>query len=197
VVEAHESPEVEEDISESRRAFLAYVSALLSLLIALLLAVPLLGFVFARVFRRRTRRWVKLGAADDVVVGVPTKLVYSYPAREGGISTLVQGAVYAVTDDGRTYGVLSNTCSHAKCAVQWDQEREVFQCPCHEGRFSRTGKVISGPPPTPFSSSHTRSMRLGTCTSSLVGSDACFTSSARWAAGSRTRRASSRCSTAS
>lgn len=133
-----------------RRAFLAWASGALFLLITLILAIPLVGFAFAPVFARQRRRWVKLGRTADVPLGVPTKLVYSYPAREGGLSTLVQGAVYVDTEDGRNFRILSNLCSHAHCAVQWSAETGVFQCPCHEGRFDRSGHVVSGPPPAPL-----------------------------------------------
>ncbi len=52
---------------------------------------------------------------------------------------------------------MSGECTHLTCPVQ---KREVVKlkgddvaplaCPCHGGRFSRTGEVLDGPPPRPL-----------------------------------------------
>ena len=45
---------------------------------------------------------------------------------------------------------LSAVCTHLGCIVQWEKEKQGFLCPCHAGRFSPEGAVISGPPPKPL-----------------------------------------------
>lgn len=58
-------------------------------------------------------------------------------------------------------GVLVNTasgellafnavCTHLNCTVQYDSQASHIWCPCHNGRFDLTGRVISGPPPQPL-----------------------------------------------
>jgi cytochrome b6-f complex iron-sulfur subunit len=42
---------------------------------------------------------------------------------------------------------LSAVCTHLGCIVQWQNDRQYFLCPCHAGRYSAEGKVVSGPPP--------------------------------------------------
>jgi len=44
----------------------------------------------------------------------------------------------------------SAVCTHLGCIVQWENENQSFLCPCHAGRFSSAGAVISGPPPRPL-----------------------------------------------
>jgi cytochrome b6-f complex iron-sulfur subunit len=34
--------------------------------------------------------------------------------------------------------------------VQWEKEKQDFLCPCHAGRFTADGVVLSGPPPRPL-----------------------------------------------
>lgn len=41
---------------------------------------------------------------------------------------------------------LHPVCSHAGCIVNWNPEEKSWDCPCHGGRFSPNGKVITGPP---------------------------------------------------
>ncbi len=45
---------------------------------------------------------------------------------------------------------LSAVCTHLGCIVQWHKESEEFICPCHAGRYSPDGAVVSGPPPKPL-----------------------------------------------
>lgn len=45
---------------------------------------------------------------------------------------------------------LSAVCTHLGCIVQWEKEKQGFLCPCHAGRFTADGTVISGPPPKPL-----------------------------------------------
>jgi cytochrome b6-f complex iron-sulfur subunit len=45
---------------------------------------------------------------------------------------------------------LSAVCTHLGCIVQWEKEKQDFLCPCHAGRYTVDGTVISGPPPRPL-----------------------------------------------
>ncbi len=44
----------------------------------------------------------------------------------------------------------SAVCTHLTCTVHYEEETETILCPCHNGRFDLSGKVISGPPPAPL-----------------------------------------------
>ena len=42
----------------------------------------------------------------------------------------------------------SQKCTHLGCVVYFEADEDRWHCPCHEGNFdTRTGTVISGPPP--------------------------------------------------
>ncbi len=45
---------------------------------------------------------------------------------------------------------LSAVCTHLGCIVQWERDKQDFLCPCHAGRYTSDGVVISGPPPRPL-----------------------------------------------
>ena len=48
--------------------------------------------------------------------------------------------------------VLSATCTHLGCLVNYNRERAEFICPCHGGRYDLSGRNIAGPPPAPLAS---------------------------------------------
>jgi glycine/D-amino acid oxidase-like deaminating enzyme len=59
----------------------------------------------------------------------------------------VDGQKLAVYRDGK--GVLhprSPVCTHLGCIVGWNEIERTWDCPCHGGRFSPLGQVMSGPP---------------------------------------------------
>jgi cytochrome b6-f complex iron-sulfur subunit len=46
--------------------------------------------------------------------------------------------------------ILSATCSHLGCLVNYHRSKREFICPCHGGRYDLSGNNIAGPPPTPL-----------------------------------------------
>ena len=41
-------------------------------------------------------------------------------------------------------------CTHLRCVLKWNQARQTFDCPCHNGTFDKNGNVLSGPPTRPL-----------------------------------------------
>lgn len=48
-------------------------------------------------------------------------------------------------DDGKVTA-LDPVCTHAGCIVNWNASEKSWDCPCHGGRFSIDGCVLTGPP---------------------------------------------------
>ncbi len=40
---------------------------------------------------------------------------------------------------------VSRTCTHLGCRINFIEEKAMFLCPCHQSRFTKTGKYVSGP----------------------------------------------------
>lgn len=49
-------------------------------------------------------------------------------------------------DDG-SVTARSLLCTHFGCTVAWDEAKQAYLCPCHEGVYDAAGAVVSGPPP--------------------------------------------------
>lgn len=46
--------------------------------------------------------------------------------------------------------IFSLICRHKKCTVDFEEEEQMFICPCHDGMYDKFGAVIDGPPPAPL-----------------------------------------------
>jgi cytochrome b6-f complex iron-sulfur subunit len=85
----------------------------------------------------RARR-VYVGRADEL------------DAKEPRLISDLQGRPVAVFGPASSPFALSLTCTHLGCGVHWEEKEQTFLCPCHGGRFSAAGTVLSGPPPAPL-----------------------------------------------
>ena len=141
-----------------RRGFLKLAIGMLNGLIALLLAVPGLGFLLTPVLRKRAETWVKLGSIEQFRSVVPQKAIFKYTSEADYTLAEKNGFVWVVADEAEQerVSVLSAVCTHTGCNVSWQSGEEKFVCPCHEGRYDLTGKVLSGPPPRPLTKLETR-----------------------------------------
>jgi glycine/D-amino acid oxidase-like deaminating enzyme/nitrite reductase/ring-hydroxylating ferredoxin subunit len=68
-------------------------------------------------------------------------------AHDEGRVLHIDGEQLAVYRDVRgDLHFLSPRCTHMGCIVAWNDAEKTWDCPCHGGRFHRTGKVLYGPP---------------------------------------------------
>ncbi len=68
----------------------------------------------------------------------------SYSFQYGGSPCLL------VHREDERWSAFILVCTHLACTVNWNPEKKVFHCPCHDGLFDSEGNVISGPPPGPL-----------------------------------------------
>ena len=75
---------------------------------------------------------------NDVAVG--ETYLFQYPTSSDPAILLRVGE--------RDVVAFSQKCTHLGCVVYYESEEDRWHCPCHEGNFdTRTGAVVSGPPP--------------------------------------------------
>jgi cytochrome b6-f complex iron-sulfur subunit len=118
---------------QSRRNF---IQAMLGVIGAAWAGWVAQGIIFPA--QRATTGQIKL-ALNEVPVGGVKQITY-----EG------KPAMVLRSSEGVT--AVSMICTHLGCAVQWQEGKQQFYCPCHDGIFDRDGDVLSGPPPMPLES---------------------------------------------
>ncbi len=64
----------------------------------------------------------------------------------GRTKILVAGRPVELQRTERGIVARSLLCSHFGCTVAWNEERQAYLCPCHEGVYDASGAVVSGPP---------------------------------------------------
>jgi cytochrome b6-f complex iron-sulfur subunit len=58
--------------------------------------------------------------------------------------------------DKTQYRAVNATCSHQRCLINWNGDRQAFVCPCHGSTFGTDGKVLQGPAKEPLQTFATR-----------------------------------------
>jgi Rieske Fe-S protein len=116
----------------------------------LMVGVPVLGALTSPLTGNGKKEdWTAVGPADRFTEGETVKVVYKNVKKDGWLESENPVTVY-VTRRAEEYQVLSATCTHLGCAVNWDPGAKRYQCPCHNGAFDPEGKVLFGPPPQPL-----------------------------------------------
>jgi cytochrome b6-f complex iron-sulfur subunit len=101
---------------------------------------PIIGYLWPprRVSGAGSGR-VQVGTASD------------FPSGQGKVVPVNDKPAIVVNTTLGGVRAFSAICTHLGCIVEWDPNRQVILCPCHDGRFNPvTGAVISGPPPSPL-----------------------------------------------
>lgn len=141
----------------SRRKFLGGVIGVVAAAVTALVGLPAIGYIISPgVKRQNSDKWLPLGPVESLTPGVPTGFPFSRTITDGWVQATQTGVAYALTSDGQNVKVFSNVCTHLSCRVNWDEGRNGFFCPCHDGLFSKEGEVVAGPPPRPLDQFETK-----------------------------------------
>jgi Rieske Fe-S protein len=116
------------------------------------LAVTGIGarFLVGNAFIDGAKKRVPIAALKDLPAMKVHKLIYSFKTKDAWRDSVKTGTVFAYSEDGENYNVVSGNCTHLGCVVKWQEDRDRYACPCHAGFFDRDGNVISGPPSKPL-----------------------------------------------
>jgi len=69
---------------------------------------------------------------------------------EGAVVDVGNKKVAVYKDEEGNVHKFNPICTHLGCLVQWNGEEGTWDCPCHGSRFTKGGKLISGPAKEPL-----------------------------------------------
>jgi menaquinol-cytochrome c reductase iron-sulfur subunit len=134
----------------TRRSFFVKTTLFISSLIGFSLAVPLIGYVISPALRPRKNAWVPVAKIEELPVDKPKSLDYTMAVKDGWQEKQTTKAVWAVKQTDGQVKVYSPICPHLGCGFRWDQQDQLFKCPCHGSIFAIDGTVQAGPAPRPL-----------------------------------------------
>lgn len=132
---------------ENRRSFLIKLSLWVGSLPAIAVAVPFFSALFGPLLQRRSQQWRNVGMLDQFPVG-STHLVSfenADPLPWAGVTA--RSAAWLRRQDQTNFVAFSANCTHLGCPVRWEDQAQLFMCPCHGGVYYKDGTVAAGPPP--------------------------------------------------
>ncbi|MCU4166387.1 ubiquinol-cytochrome c reductase iron-sulfur subunit [Carboxylicivirga caseinilyticus] len=93
-------------------------------------------YVFTGLLRKKKAKKVSDGWFDAGNINFFEKgKVYPFGAAHFYLSRLEDGGLLAI----------SIHCTHLGCAIQFNQNKDRFVCPCHASSFNKYGEVLSPP----------------------------------------------------
>ena len=135
---------------------------------AAMVGLPAVGYLISPATKKQeSEAWIPAGEVDSYPIGVPTLFSFTRTKINGWEKTVNSHGVYILRKSEAENDILtlSNVCTHLSCRVSWDEETQVYPCPCHDAHFDINGLVIDGPPPLRARSTASPAIRQTSSTS--------------------------------
>jgi menaquinol-cytochrome c reductase iron-sulfur subunit len=108
------------------------------------------GFMLAPLEEDEKSLWRKVGKVGDFAIGSTTVVKFANSSTVAWAGYAGQTAAWLRRDDESNFTCFSINCTHLGCPVRWEENAELFMCPCHGGVYYRDGTNAAGPPPQPL-----------------------------------------------
>lgn len=135
----------------SRRDFIKLATAAAGGAIGVTIGLPSLVYLVDPALEAGGKEaWVTLGPLENFEIGKPTLVTFVRSKVNGWEKTSNSYGVFILRKSDTDVLVLSNKCTHLACRVNWQEDKQVYVCPCHDATFDADGNVLGGPPPRPL-----------------------------------------------
>jgi menaquinol-cytochrome c reductase iron-sulfur subunit len=134
----------------SRRKFLTSITMFLGGAISIVLGWNIVRYFVSPIWEKREDDFIPLCSLESLPKGMPLNVEYVQREKDGWEIHEGRNSLWLVREDNDEVVAFNKSCTHLGCPYRWDENEEVFKCPCHTAVFSKNGDVISGPPPRPL-----------------------------------------------
>jgi quinol---cytochrome c reductase iron-sulfur subunit, bacillus type len=138
---------------DTRRAFLAMLTAGIGALVGAIAVIPGLGLLAAplrRAIVRGAGQPLRVAAEQDVKPQKPIRVTAVGEVQDAWLRLdhVTVGSCWLVrATEGAPIRAFSTICPHLGCGVDWNDKTGKFDCPCHASSFDLEGRCLSGPSP--------------------------------------------------
>ncbi len=140
-----------------RRDFVNLVLAFLGSIMGAIIGIPAISYILSPALKvQQKEAWIPVGPVDRFPIDTPTLFSFTRTTVHGWEKTVNSYGAYVLKLSEDQIKVFSNMCTHLSCRVTWKEDKQAYICPCHDGRFSKDGAVIYGPPPAPLEEYETK-----------------------------------------
>jgi menaquinol-cytochrome c reductase iron-sulfur subunit len=144
------NPETEPS-EETRRNFFMKIGLSIGAVAAAAVAIPVFSALLAPLLEHEEEDWRKVGLLNDFQIGTVRLVTFSNPDPKAYAGVTANSAAWLRRNSSDDFVAFAVNCSHLGCPVRWEENAQLFMCPCHGGVYYRDGSVASGPPPRPLS----------------------------------------------
>jgi len=131
----------------NRRSFLTKITIAIGGFVGTVLAFPLITALLDPVTRKKDKKWRIVGELSDFEEGKTKMVSFKNASLYQWGEKISYSAAYIRRDENNKLTAFSVNCAHLGCPVRWEQEAELFMCPCHGGVYYKDGSRAAGPPP--------------------------------------------------
>jgi len=100
--------------------------------------VKTLPYILAGGFTYPITKFIFFSDNPNTKISLPLKNI------NDGITYLKQKQIYLYKKD-KQISVYDAHCTHMGCIINFNQEKQQFNCPCHKSRFDIDGTKLKGP----------------------------------------------------
>jgi menaquinol-cytochrome c reductase iron-sulfur subunit len=140
----------ENEINDGRRRFLIRLTLGLSALSAAVAGIPVLSALFAPLLEKTPVLWRKVADLEGFTVGMVRLVSFENADPKVWAGATAKTAAWLRRDAADKFTAFSANCTHLGCPVRWEEDAQLFMCPCHGGVYYKDGTVAAGPPPKPL-----------------------------------------------
>ena len=143
--------------SIDRQGFVKITMTFLGTIMGAVIGLPFINYFISPALKgEASDDWVSLGALESYPIGKPTLFNFTLTKINGWERTSHSYGAYVLRESANKVIVFSNVCTHLSCRVNWQEEEQIYHCPCHDAAFDVHGLVLSGPPPRPLDEYQTK-----------------------------------------
>ena len=146
----------ETGFNQSRRRFFMKLSIGLGSIAAAVTGIPVLSALFAPLTNKKKQDWRTVGAVDDFPMQTTKLVKFKNADRDTYAGVSDNSAAWLRRNSENKFVAFSINCTHLGCPVRWEDNTQLFMCPCHGGIYYKDGTVAAGPPLKPLTNYEVR-----------------------------------------